>query len=90
MIVLVAAVVAAAGLLYEVSASPGARELSIEARIAAFPDREGELSVDDGAEPFFRDVAILSAPGTAPIERLGNSWFAPGRADHALLRTLSR
>jgi len=77
---LVAAVVAAAGLRYEVRASPGARELSIEARIAAFPDREGELSVDDGAEPFVRDVAILSAPGTAPIEQRGNSWFAPGCA----------
>ncbi len=80
MIVLAAAVVAAAGLRYEVSASAGARELSIEARIPAFPDRAGELSVDDGAEPFVRDVALFADAGTVPIERRGNSWFAPGCA----------
>jgi len=79
-IVLAAAVVAAAGLRYEVSASAGARELSIEARIPAFPDRAGELSVDDGAEPFVRDVALFADAGTVPIERRGNSWFAPGCA----------
>ena len=80
MIGLAVALVAAAGLRYEVTASPGARELAIEARIPAFPDRDGELSVDDGAEPFVHDVVILSAGGAVPIERRGNSWFAPSCA----------
>lgn len=79
MIVLVAAL-AAAALQYQVTASAGARELSIEARIPAFPDRDGELSVDDGAEPFVRDLTILSTRGAVPAERRGSSWFAPGCA----------
>jgi hypothetical protein len=76
------ALVAAAGLRYEVTASEGARELSIEARIPAFPDRDGELSVSDGAEPFVRDVELVSAGGTTLIEHRGDSWFAPGCAAH--------
>jgi hypothetical protein len=79
---LVVALVASAGLRYEVTASAAARELAIEARIPAFPDRDGELSVDDGAEPFVRDVVILSAGGAVPIERRGDSWFAPSCAAH--------
>jgi hypothetical protein len=74
---LAAALLAAAGLHYEVTASEGARELSIEARIPAFPDRDGELSVNDGAEPFVREVVMLSAEGAVPIGRRGDSWFAP-------------
>jgi hypothetical protein len=77
---LVVALVASAGLRYEVTASAAARELAIEARIPAFPDRDGELSVDDGAEPFVRDVVIVSAGGAVPIERRGDSWFAPSCA----------
>jgi len=82
MIGLAAALLAAAGLRYEVAASAGARELSIEARIPAFPDRDGELSVDDGAEPFVRDVMLLSPEGAVRLERRGDSWFAPGCATH--------
>ena len=77
MIVLAAALVATAAFRYEVDASDGARELSVVAQIAAFPDRNGELSVNDGAEPFVRDVALLSAGEVMPIERRGDSWFAP-------------
>ena len=44
MIALAAAAVATAVLHYEVTASAGARELSIEARIPAFPNRDGEMS----------------------------------------------
>jgi len=80
MIGLAVALVAAGGLRYQVTASAAARELVIEARIPAFPDLDGELSVDDGAEPFVRDVAIISAQGEVPIERRGDSWFAPGCA----------
>ena len=74
------ALVAAAGIHYEVTASAAARELSIEAQIPAFPDRDGELSVDDGAEAFVRDVAVVSSQGAVPVERRGDSWFAPGCA----------
>jgi hypothetical protein len=42
MIGLAVALVAAAGFRYEVTASSGARELSIQARIPAFPDRDGQ------------------------------------------------
>ncbi len=77
MIGLAVAIVAAAGLRYQVTASEGARELAIEAQLPAFPDREGELSVEGGAEPFVRDVRLLSAEKAIPIERRGDSWFAP-------------
>ena len=81
-IFLAAAAVATAILQYQVTASAGARELSVEARIPAFPDRDGELSVDDGAEPFVRDVTILPVQGAVPVplERRGDSWFAPACA----------
>jgi hypothetical protein len=74
---LIAALVAAAGLRYDVTASEGARELAVEARIAPFPDHDGQLSVDDGAERFVRDVEIVSAKGAVPIEQRGDSWFVP-------------
>lgn len=80
MIALAAAALATAVLQYQVTASPGARELCVEARIPPFPDRAGELGVDDGAAPFVRDVTILSPPGAVPAVRRGASWFAPGCA----------
>ncbi len=79
---LAVALLAATALRYEVAASAGARELSIEARIPAFPDRDGELSVAVGAEPFVRDVMLLSPEGAVRLERRGDSWFAPGCATH--------
>lgn len=82
MICLAVALVAAAGLHYQVTASAGARDLVIEARLPAFPDSDGELSVDDGAEPFVREVAIVSAEGAVPLERRDDSWFAPACAAH--------
>ena len=75
MIGLAVSLVAAAGCRYQVTSA--ASELSVEARIAAFPDRDGELSVEDGAEPFVREVVILTADGAVPVERRGDSWFAP-------------
>src|SRR5260370_15616894 len=80
MIGLAVALVAAGGLRYQVTASAAARELVIEARIPAFPDRDGELSVDDGAEPILGDVEIFSKQGRAALERRGDSWFAHGCA----------
>ncbi|GAC1605863.1 MAG: hypothetical protein NVS4B10_19710 [Myxococcales bacterium] len=80
MISLAVALAAAAGLHYQVTASAAARELAVEAQLPAFPDASGELSVDDGAEPFVRDVAVVAADGAVAIERRGDSWFAPGCA----------
>ncbi|TMA93032.1 MAG: hypothetical protein E6J63_00285 [Deltaproteobacteria bacterium] len=77
-----AVLIAAAAQQYVVTAGEGARELSIEARIPAFPDRDGELSVSEGAEPFVSDVVIVSADGPVPLERRGDSWFAPQCAAH--------
>lgn len=61
---------------YQVSAGEGARELRVEAAIAAGYSQE--FSVDDGAEPFVRDVAV-SSDGSAwravPVK--DDSWFAP-------------
>jgi len=69
----IAAVAAAAALHYQFAAS--ARELSVEVRIAPFPDAAGELSVNEGAEAYLRNVE-----GTVPVERRGDSWFAPACA----------
>jgi len=74
-VIVAAALVAAAALRYQVTASE--RELSVEAQVAAFPDRGGELSVNDGAEPFVREVALVEGEAFTPIERRGDSWFAP-------------
>jgi hypothetical protein len=61
---------------YEVTAGAGARELTVEAAIAA--GYSDEFSVDDGAEPFVRDVAVAVDGGAwQPIARKGDSWFAP-------------
>ena len=61
---------------YEVTAGAGARELTVEAKIAG--GYSDEFSVDDGAEPFVRDVAVSIDGGAwQTIEKKGDSWFAP-------------
>lgn len=79
---LAAVLVAAAALRYDVTASAGARELAVEARIPALPKHNSELSVNGGAEPFVRDVVILTAHGEVPLVRRGDSWLAPDCAAH--------
>jgi hypothetical protein len=79
-IALAAALAAAAALRYQVTASEGASELTVEAQVAPFLDRKGALSVDDGAEPFVRDVVIESGGVATPLARRDDSWFAPGCA----------
>jgi predicted metalloprotease with PDZ domain len=59
-----------------VTAGPGGRELSVEGTLA--PGSPEELSVDDGAEPFVRDLEIDDGGGFAPVALRGTSWFAPG------------
>jgi predicted metalloprotease with PDZ domain len=59
---------------YEVTAGTAARELAV---VATFPPgTAAELSVDDGAEPYVRDVVLDD--GRAPLlEARGTSWLAP-------------
>jgi hypothetical protein len=62
---------------YEVLVGADARELYVDARIdAPLTAAPVELSVDDGAEPFVRDVELEVAPGRfAPVAARGTSWY---------------
>src|SRR6185295_14557540 len=51
-----------------------ARELTVAVTFP--PGTAAELSVDDGAEPFVRDVVQDDGRGH-PVEARGTSWFAP-------------
>jgi len=61
---------------YQVTAGEGARELRVDGVIAGGYSQE--LSVDEGAEPFVRDVAV-STDGKSwrTIAPKDDSWFAP-------------
>src|SRR5690242_6787885 len=50
---------------YEVVVGPDARELAIEVRVPEGPPRR--LSVDDGGEPFVRDVAMADGAALGPV-----------------------
>ncbi len=65
---------------YEVTAGPDARELAVSASIAA--GSSGEFSVDDGAEPFVRDVAVDDGSGWRPVAPHDGSWMMPGCRAH--------
>ena len=63
------------GWSYDVTAGAGANELFVD---ATFPrGSEPELSVDDGAEPFVRDLALWQGATFRPVAPVGTSWFAP-------------
>jgi hypothetical protein len=63
---------------YDVSAESGAKELSVA---ASFPrGSEAELSVDDGAEPFVHDVAVLRGDAWQTVPPSGTSWLVPACA----------
>lgn len=63
---------------YQVVVGDGARELAVSATLA--PGYSEELSVDDGAESFVRDVAVDDGGGWRPLSPRGTSWRAPGCA----------
>src|SRR3954447_11344347 len=64
---------------YRVTAAPhDVRDLTVEAQIA--PGFSSELSVDDGAEPFVRDVALQTARGWQKVPPQGTSWLIPACA----------
>jgi predicted metalloprotease with PDZ domain len=65
----------AADWIYDVSAGSGAKELSVAASFPA--GSEAELSVDDGAEPFVRDVAVQRGNSWQPVSPSGTSWLVP-------------
>ncbi len=61
--------------VFEVAAGSGAKELSI---IASFPQgSEVELGVDDGAEPFVRDVALIDGNRQEPVAPSDQAWTVP-------------
>ena len=60
---------------YEVAAGPEARELSIEAHFPA--GSEPELTVDDGAEPFVRDVGVAQGNRWDAVAARDGSWTVP-------------
>src|SRR4051812_23067829 len=61
---------------YRITASD--RDLTVEAQIA--PGFSPELSVDDGAERFVRDVALQTAHGWQKVPPQGTSWLIPACA----------
>lgn len=66
----------ASGYRYEIRATEGAEELWVDAAFAA--GSPAELSVDDGAEPFVRGVAVAAAEGPfVPLAATGTAWMAP-------------
>jgi hypothetical protein len=58
---------------YEVIASPGARELSVTATFTG--DTDSELTVEEGAEPYVKDVEEVGLGGPRAIEEKNRSWF---------------
>ena len=69
---------------YTIVAGEGARELRVEATIAA--GYSEEFSVDDGAEPYVRDVAVDAGSGWRTVAPKSDSWFAPECARGCKLR----
>jgi hypothetical protein len=61
---------------YEVVASGGVRELSVTASFTG--DTDSELTVEDGAEPFVRDVETMGLTGVTRLEEKNRSWFLRG------------
>jgi hypothetical protein len=60
---------------YAVTVSPGARELSVEAR---FPAGSGtELGLDDEVSSFVRELCLVSGPKCDPPAVQGMSWYVP-------------
>ncbi len=69
---------------YEVAVAPGGGELAVDATLAA--GAGSELSVDDGAEPFVRDVQLEQAGEWKPVKPRGTSWFVAACARGCRLR----
>jgi hypothetical protein len=73
-------VIASSGWTFDVAAGPACAELLVSATFP--PGVGGELSVNDTAEPFVRDVEIASPGGGGwrAAEPAGTSWLAPACA----------
>ena len=64
-----------AGWSYEVVASPRGETLAVD---AVFPaGTGGQLTVEDGAEAFVRDVVLHEGDRTTPIAASGERWLVP-------------
>jgi hypothetical protein len=60
---------------YEVAADPGAHELRVTAEFTGNTD--DELTVEEGAEPFVGDVAVVGPRGSTRLDEKKRSWFMP-------------
>jgi hypothetical protein len=58
---------------YEVEADSGAHELSIVATFTG--ETDPELTVEEGGEPFVRDVEVTGGKGSLRLEEKRGSWF---------------
>lgn len=70
-----------AALRYEVSAGPGAAEVTVEAVLPK--GTSPELTIESGAEPFVRDVTVQRGEAfeRAPRQASSASWFIPSCAE---------
>ena len=69
---------------YEVQAGERARELTIEATLASSPTKE--LSVDEGAEPFIKDVELEDHGSWKRLQPKQGSWYAAACTSGCRLR----
>jgi hypothetical protein len=60
---------------YEVTAGPAAEKLAVVAEFDG--DTDSELTVNEGAEPYIRDVEALEKRGWTRLETRKGSWFLP-------------
>jgi hypothetical protein len=58
---------------YEITESPGARELSVTATFTG--ETDSELTVEEGGEPYVKDVEEVGPRGSRRIEERNRSWF---------------
>jgi hypothetical protein len=75
---------ALAALMYEVRASDGARELSVD--VVSEPFVSDEIGVAPGAEDFVEDLQVARSGGWSPVDRVGRTWRAPECASGCRLR----
>jgi hypothetical protein len=69
---------------YEIVATAGAEELAVDASFP--PGTLDELTVEEGGEPFVRDVELQNAGHWTRVAPDGTSWMAPSCANGCRVR----
>ncbi len=72
------------GWMYEVTAGPGGEELAVEGSFP--PGTLEELTVEEGGEPFLKDVEADTGAGFGPLAARHLSWFLPTCANGCRVR----